>query len=219
MLNSATDTYVTFQEGDFSAENRISPQLHDIYGTSSFGIAPGYEFHFDGTDNLSPYFAIEGYFMTGKESYEQEFWGANDIDNVGQLERNVTWSYTTSQGFNSIGLNLLFGADYYFTDMLYVGFEAGLGFGSTNVIDFEYEISDLVAYNLVVGGAPDDDASVSVAGDYDEFNLYDGYLSTSIGNMFQGSLRLGLHFGNDRTKFTNNNFENKNNETFKTNTK
>ena len=149
------------------------------------------------SNNFSPYVGIEGYFSIGNDSYEQEFWDANDIDNIGQLEKNVKWSYTTSQGFNALRLNFLLGTDYYFTDMLYVGFEAGLGFGSTNVTDFEYEISDLVAYNLEVSGAPDDDAPVSVAGDYDEFDLYDGYLSTSeIGNMFQGSLRLGLHFGN-----------------------
>ena len=195
MLNTTTDTYVTAQEGDFSAEDPISPQLHDIYGSTSFGIAPGYEMHFDGTDNLSPYFAIEGYFMTGKNSYEQEFWGANDIDNLGQLEKNVTWSYTTSQGFNSIGLNLLFGADYYFTDMMYVGFEVGLGFGSTKVTNFEYEISDLVAYNLSTGMAPDDDAPVAVVGDYNEMDMGTGYLSTAeLGNVFQGSLRLGVLF-------------------------
>jgi hypothetical protein len=204
MLNNNSDTYVTAQEGFFSEEDPVSPQLHDIYGSTSFGIAPGYEMHFDGTDNLSPYFAIEGYFMMGKNSYEQEFWGANDIENIGQLEKYVTWSYTTSQGYNRIGLNLLFGADYYFTDMMYVGFEAGLGFGSTSVSNFEFSISDLVAYNLEFDGAPNDDAPVAVAGTYDEFDLYNGttalpmnpgYLSTStLGNVFQGSLRLGFLF-------------------------
>ena len=41
------------------ASDPVSPQLNINTKSSTFGIAPGYEMHFDGMDNLSPYIAFE----------------------------------------------------------------------------------------------------------------------------------------------------------------
>lgn len=192
ILSKSTDIYVTAQAGDFSAEDAVSPQLHDIYSTISYGASVGYEWHLKTSNNFSPYIGVEGYFIVGKDNYEQEFWGPNEIDNIGQLEKNVTWSILTSNGFRSTGLDILLGTDYYFTDMMYVGIETGIGLGSKSVTNFEYEISDLVAYNLSTGGAPDDDAPVSVA-EFDEFDLNYGFVSNSyLGNDLTLRVRLGL---------------------------
>lgn len=195
ILQSTMDTYVTYQEGDFSEEDPVSPQLHDFVGSSSIGIAPGYEFHFDGTDRVSPYFGIEAFFLRNNNTYEVESWGPNDVDNIGQLEKNVTWSVKYSQGSNAFGLNFVTGADFYFTDAMYLGFEAGLGLSSTNVTNYEYEISDLVAYNLATGQAQDADAPVAIVGLVSADDLEYGYLSSfELGNMFQASLRVGFLF-------------------------
>ena len=190
MLDNNTDVYVTTQEGDLSATDPVSPQLHDTEKSSMFGLAVGYEMHWDGQDRLSPYWGVEAFFMTGKNSYETEYWGANDIDNVGQLEKNVTWTATESQGSNTFGLQVVTGVDFYFTDAMYMGVEAGLGFAKTNVTDFTIEVSDLVAWNLENGAAPDADAPVAIVGDYDT-----GHLSnTQLGNVFQSTLRIGYLF-------------------------
>ena len=165
MLDNNTDVYVTTQEGDLSATDPVSPQLHDTEKSSMFGLAVGYEMHWDGQDRLSPYWGVEAFFMTGKNSYETEFWGANDIDNVGQLEKNVTWTATESQGSNTFGLRVVTGVDFYFTDAMYMGVEAGLGFAKTNVTDYTIEVSDLVAWNHENGAAPDADAPVANVGD------------------------------------------------------
>jgi opacity protein-like surface antigen len=190
MLDNNTDVYVTTQEGDLSATDPVSPQLHDTEKSSMFGLAVGYEMHWDGQDRLSPYWGVEAFFMTGKNSYETESWGANDIDNVGQLEKNVTWTATESQGSNTFGLRVVTGVDFYFTDAMYMGVEAGLGFAKTNVTDYTIEVSDLVAWNLANGAAPDADAPVAIVGSID-----DGHLSnTQLGNVFQSTLRIGYLF-------------------------
>jgi hypothetical protein len=190
MLDNSTDVYVTAQEGDESDTDPVSPQLHDTEKNSMFGLAVGYEMHWDGQDRLSPYWGVEAFFMTGNSSYETEYWGANDIDNLGQLEKNVTWTATTSQGTNTFGIRLVTGADFYFTDAMYMGVEAGLGFASTKVTDYTTEVSDLVAWNLENGATPETDAPVAIVGGID-----DGHLSNfTLGNVFQSSLRIGYLF-------------------------
>jgi hypothetical protein len=190
MLDNSTDVYVTAQAGDESDTDPVSPQLQDTEKNSMFGLAVGYEMHWDGQDRLSPYWGVEAFFMTGNSSYETEYWGANDIDNLGQLEKNVTWTATTSQGTNTFGIRLVTGADFYFTDAMYMGVEAGLGFASTKVTDYTTEVSDLVAWNLENGATPETNAPVAIVGGID-----DGHLSNfTLGNVFQSSLRIGYLF-------------------------
>jgi len=91
----------------------------------------------------------------GSRSDKMEFWGPNDLDNVGQPDVYITWDLTNKQAYSSMGLNLLFGADYYFSDAIYVGFEAGLGFGTTSFGNHEIGTSDLTAFNIQFNGAFD----------------------------------------------------------------
>ncbi|MEY5042835.1 MAG: putative OmpA-OmpF-like porin family, partial [Bacteroidota bacterium] len=107
---------------------------------------------------------------------------------IGNLEKNVLWSVKEKQGYNAFGLNLVTGADFYFTDAMYLGFEAGFGFGKTNITDYTLEISDLVAFNLATGQASTADAPVAIVGDVDT-----GHLGMrEIGNNYQASLRVGF---------------------------
>ena len=49
---------------------------------------------------------------------------------------------------NQLNLDVLFGADYYFNDAIYVGFEAGLRFSNTAGITSKIITSDNNAFNM-----------------------------------------------------------------------
>ena len=188
LLNNTMDTDVLAQDGEESPSEPISPQLLKYTGSTSFGIAPGMEWHWDGTDRVSPYFGVEAYILAGNKTIETEDWGPNDQAQSLDPSKYVLWSVKEKQGYNAFGLNLVTGADFYFTDAMYLGFEAGFGFGKMNVTDYTLEISDLVAFNLATGQASTADAPVAIVGDVDT-----GHLGMrEIGNNYQASLRVGF---------------------------
>jgi|TARA_B110000967_G_scaffold44802_1_gene44940 hypothetical protein len=212
-VGSSSDTYAFYQEGEMLGDP-VSPQLNLESATTVFGIAPGYEMHFDGTDNLSPYFGVEAYYMMGSRSDKMEFWGPNDLDNVGQPDVYIVWDLTNKQSYSSMGLNLLFGADYYFSDAIYVGFEAGIGFGMSSFGNHEIGTTDLTAFNIQFNGAFDPttagaDIADSFVGEL-PFNVVEGEIfydyydqlytapnhvsNTTIGNVFNGAIRVGFLF-------------------------
>lgn len=214
-LNSSNDVYTWWQESEINEEDPVSPQLHLNSGTTTFGLSAGYEMHFDGTDNLSPYFGIEAYYMMASRSDMIEYWGPNDLDNVGQLDRYIVWNVTNDQTISHYGLNLLFGADYYFNDAIYIGFETGLGFGGTAVGNHTIGTSDLTAFNIYFNGAFDPTtAGAAVADsfvgqlDFDATTmaLYDNYWDSTqypapnhlsnftLSNVFNSSIRFGFLF-------------------------
>jgi hypothetical protein len=192
-------------EGALSAEDPVSPELHDSYTTFAFGLAPGIEKHFDGTDRLSPYIGVEVSYGVMNRSYDQEYWGSNDLDNIGQQEKYIVWTQTLAQSTSTVGLNLLSGFDFYLSDALYIGAEAGLGFYSSSVKDMTISSTDLVAFNLRYGLPADADAQGNVAGTVDLQTLgtnplniagaFDGYQGTfNVGTQFGAQLRLGYLF-------------------------
>ena len=124
------------------------------------------------------------------------------------------------QGFTRVGLNILFGADYYFSDAIYMGFEAGLGFSRTSFGNHSITTDNLTAFNMYFNNAfnllkqldlklqaslwvnchlvhwmvlstmnwPDGAGS-------DESTTWPNHISnTTIGNVFQGALRVGFLF-------------------------
>jgi hypothetical protein len=212
-VGSSSSSYAYYQEGEMLGDP-VSPQLNLETANTVLGIAPGYEIHFSGTDNLSPYFGIEAYYMMGSRSDKMEFWGPNDLDNVGQPDVYITWDLTNKQSYSSMGLNLLLGADYYFSDAIYVGFEAGLGFGTTSFGNHEIGTSDLTAFNIQFNGAFDPTtAGAAVADSFVgelPFNVLEGDIfydyyeqgypfpnhvsNTTIGNVFNGAIRVGFLF-------------------------
>ena len=138
--------YVTSGDGEIP-----NPDLYDTFRQSTWMIAPGYEKHFDaGGDRLSPYVGFEiGYGMSSS-SFEQEFWSADDENQVGDRDQYIVWTQTLTQSASMFKLGLVTGFDAYLTDYLYMGAEAGLGFMS-KVNDMEISATDNVAYNLFWG--------------------------------------------------------------------
>ena len=130
-----------------------------------WNLAVGGEYHFAGTDRLSPYAGLDVKFGGGKSVM------------TGDMSDGTTWidQYTeeTTASFFTLGLNLVGGADYYFAENFYVGMELGLGFNSRTD---------------KVGEATTTLAGVSVTSSSNEAK------SSSFGNNVVGNFRLGWRF-------------------------
>jgi len=189
MLNNSSDNYTYRQPGEQNSTDPVSPQLGLGTSSFSFGLAAGYEMHFDGTDNLSPYFGVEAFFMTNKRNDFMEIHSPNDVVNADPstedaLNNFVTWELGNSQSINRFGLNLMLGADYYFNDAIYVGFEAGLGIGITKVGDHIISATDKNAFHILFNHASSYDPNGGINGDEltptdiigQELDTYTGYL-------------------------------------------
>ena len=160
-------------------------------------------------------------FTFGTRSDTQEFWGPEDINDAGQPDQYVVWNLGNEQGFTRFGLNILFGADYYFSDAIYLGFEAGLGFSSTSFGNHSITTDNTTAFNMYFNNAFSTEAAgAEVAGEFVgelPFSALDGIIyneywpdgagadevyyswpnhisNTTIGNVFQGALRVGFLF-------------------------
>jgi len=94
------------------------PTTTDKDITLNFSINPGYEYHFDGTDKLSPYIGGElSYSMKSTKNSDEVLYSLDKISTL-----------TTKTLNSTLGLRILAGGDYYFTDKIYLGAELGFGF-------------------------------------------------------------------------------------------
>ena len=92
--------------------------LKSVSSNVDFSIRPGIEKHFDGTSKLSPYIGTELFLGLGSTNQSSEsVWGSNQI-----------MTTKTKSRTSSAGLNVVCGADYYFSDKIYIGIEMGYGF-------------------------------------------------------------------------------------------
>ena len=92
--------------------------LKSVSSNVDFSIRPGIEKHFDGTSKLSPYIGTELFLGLGSTNQSSEsVWGSNQI-----------MTTKTKSRTSSAGLNVVCGADYYFSDKIYLGIEMGYGF-------------------------------------------------------------------------------------------
>lgn len=108
-------------------------------------IAPGFEKHQKinnkHTHRLSPYWGLE--LPIGKHSYEYNLTNSKDGQNFyngGTFNSKVTKAH-------SLGLNLLYGIDFYITKGMFIGTEIGYGFvhekyGFSNITTFDGTLTD-----------------------------------------------------------------------------
>ena len=162
-LDMDNDTYAYVQNGEITEvlglPETINPQLNLMTNYTMFGLGVGYEMHFGGTDNLSPYFGFEGTFASASTKHTKQLWGPNDLDDEGQFSQYITWELINSQSVTALGLGLFLGADYYFNDAIYIGIETGLALGVTTVNDHQISAqradgvsgSALTAFNMEFG--------------------------------------------------------------------
>ncbi len=104
--------------GQTSETNTSDPNVTTKTSRGGFGLFAGIEKHFDGTARLSPYVGAD----LGIEVWNQTSITDNKKDN--NFDASVK-----GPGKFYIGGKLLFGADYYIAQSLYVGAEAGLDLG------------------------------------------------------------------------------------------
>ena len=103
-------------------------------------IKPGFEFHCSQLDKLSPYVGIE--IPIGFGSWSEDIDDVGDPWGFGSLYySDSTQSYQT-MGQSSFGINVVFGADWYFAQNLYMGAEFGLGWQSTTYKEGEMTITN-----------------------------------------------------------------------------
>lgn len=175
MLRNSSDVYTYMQAGEqFEGvgDDDGSPQMHLGTSTTGFGLGVGYEMHFDGTDNLSPYFAFEGFFMMSKRKDYMEHWGPTTVDDMDDISQWNTWRLNNEQSVNQFGLNLMFGADYYFNDAIYVGFEAGIGLGVTSVGEHKISTDDVTAFNIQYNNENNSITNEDATASLDTYNGY-----------------------------------------------
>ena len=172
-LNNSSNKYLAVPEnslGQVGAANETHPDLYLTNDHSSFEIGVGYEKHFRGTDNLSPYIAFAASYGSSSFTLKRDHYSAVNIDGstVDQAfwedepdpAQWGVWDYQNQVKSSTINVDLLFGADYYFNDAIYVGFEAGLRFSQTSGISSTITTSNNKAFNMYFdGGFGDENTS------------------------------------------------------------
>lgn len=119
--SSTTNISLGGTNNDIELENKNS--------SFGFSINPGIEKHFEGTDRLSPYVGAEINFASSSTTQTQE-----QINGAGDA---VAGESEVKDGSTTLGLNLLVGADWYFSKHIYMGTEVGFGFATTSNADTE----------------------------------------------------------------------------------
>ena len=108
--------------GKRSSTNNVTPdssaQLVNYTGNFDFTFRPGIERHFDLAKNLSTYLGGEFFYGYNMNRTKNESLNSN---NSIMTMKNITTK-------SSIGLNVISGADFYFSDKIYLGIELGFGF-------------------------------------------------------------------------------------------
>ena len=156
-VSSSTTKDITANQGPNS-----DIDLEDKTSSFGFSINPGIEKHFEGTDRLSPYVGAVLNFSTVSTTRTQESLNGSDV-----VETEI--KNPNDNDATNIGLNLVLGADWYFSKHIYMGTEVGFGFLSSSIKDKEQ----------TSGGTTVTSANGS------EFNL---------GPNFQSAIRLGFLF-------------------------
>ena len=172
-LNNTSNSFLVVPENSLQEAGATGTLTHpDLFLTnnhSRLDIGVGYEKHFRGTDNLSPYMALAAGFSMNSLTLQRERFSALNLDggtvNSGFWEEEPdpanwgVWSYANEIKSSSFNVDLLFGADYYFNDAIYVGFEAGLRFSQTSGITSTITASDNNAFNIYFDGGSGDENS------------------------------------------------------------
>jgi hypothetical protein len=148
MTNKKTVTGQPIDTGSFLTGGGV-PEADSKSSSFTFGIRPGYEFHWAGTDHLAPYCGLEANFSLTSASVDSNFVMANNI--LTPTSYTVLTGTTKGKGANTtIGLNLITGFDYYFAKSFSIGVEIGFGFTMVSNPDIT---STTGSYNTTTGAA------------------------------------------------------------------
>lgn len=166
-INYTSNSTITQQSQGTQKELETTRNFFNI------DLRPGYELHLSGTDRLSPYFGAELPIIYQSTSLKVERQVGNSVEERTYKDGRIGGNGPQQQGFLSLGLNGVAGADYYFAENVYLGVEVSFG--------FQYQItSDAKVEDTGSGTVPNDQAQGN------NFNLNTGTI---------GTFRLGYVFG------------------------
>jgi outer membrane protein W len=141
---------------------------------SMTNLALGAEYHFKGTERLSPFVGLDVKFGMGGMKETGDMAGYNGLADQAVYALNYTEDYSAKTSM--FGVNLLAGADFYFAQNFYVGMELGLGFSATTAKEGTREVN--------VTGVP----TVTTITPEQKWSSF------SNGNALVGNFRLGWRF-------------------------
>lgn len=128
-IDNAKQTKTYYENADFSgATGTVASSVNGWRG------AIGAEYHFTGTNRLSPYAGLDIRFGGG---------------NTREVGKNVTTApaysgtdkYETNAKYGTFGVGLVAGTDFYFAENFYLGLELGLGWASTTNKQDSYSVT------------------------------------------------------------------------------
>jgi hypothetical protein len=166
-------TFVTERQAfrmGFSIGLRNQKAIENVTQSSfEISLRPGYEWHFVGTERLSPYVGLDADLTIKSSSFSDD----RDAATRGSV-RSISGAWDTNgteRGFTRFGANFLIGADYYLIKHLYLGLEIGYGFQVSNSAD--------ISVTPFSGSSPQPNKGGS---------------TFQLGSNFNSSLRLGFVF-------------------------
>lgn len=114
------------------------PELDKTTSGMTITINPGYEKHFAGTENLSPYVGAELLFSMTTAKVEQDVVDDNHTSTSAATDWIKFTEVQKGKGAKTtFGVNLIAGIDYYIAKHLSLGAEFGFGFSTTSMPDIE----------------------------------------------------------------------------------
>ncbi|MCA4898075.1 MAG: hypothetical protein ACK514_07080 [Bacteroidota bacterium] len=148
-------TFVNNQQAfriGFSVSAKNQKQIEDVTQSSfEISLRPGYEWHFAGTDRLSPYVGFDADITFKSSSYSDDR-PAGTRGNTKSI--SGAWDVNGNErGFTRFGANFLIGADYYVVKRLYLGLEIGYGFQVVNSSDISVTLYSGTAPAPAKGGS------------------------------------------------------------------
>lgn len=152
-------------ENHYELANNGGSVGEEITKNNGWNAAVGVEYHFSGTDRLSPYAGLDIKFGGGNN--------AADWTNYDGFGYNTDYTRADEAKTGMFGVNLVAGTDYYFAENFYLGLELGLGFSS-------YSTKEGIS-TITTGGV----TTESKTADFKEATL---------GNNVVGTFRLGWRF-------------------------
>ena len=141
-----------------------NPDLFLTNAVSDWNVNLGYEKHFNGMDALSPYLALQVGYGSATTTLTRDHYSAQALIEAESqsgvdywlADPNVNtwtnWSYSNEVKSKQLNFDLLFGADYYFSDAIYVGFETGLRYMRNNPVTSTVTATNAQAFNMYFDG-------------------------------------------------------------------
>lgn len=128
--NKKTENVYEFADGTGNTGNFVTKN-------SMTNINLGAEYHFKGTERLSPYAGLDfGFGMGGSKEN-----GSNAQQILGSAAYIADYKETFTAKSSMFAANIVAGTDFYFAQNFYIGLELGLGFSATTWKDAVREVT------------------------------------------------------------------------------